>query len=36
MIKKYFEKKNIPDFEIEDVKLQIIGKFLKDKKKLHV
>jgi Fur family peroxide stress response transcriptional regulator len=32
MIKKYFEKKNIPDFEIEDVKLQIIGKFLKDNK----
>jgi Fur family transcriptional regulator, peroxide stress response regulator len=32
MIKKYFEKKNIQDFEIEDVKLQIIGKFLKDNK----
>ena len=32
MIEKYFEKKKIPDFKIEDVKLQIIGKFLKDYK----
>ena len=32
MIDKYFEKKKIPDFKIEDVKLQIIGKFLKGKK----
>jgi len=32
MIEKYFEKKKIPDFKIEDVKLQIIGKFLKDDK----
>ncbi len=32
MIEKYFEKKNIPDFKIEDVKLQIIGRFLKDQK----
>jgi Fur family transcriptional regulator, peroxide stress response regulator len=31
MIEKYFEKKKIPDFKIEDVKLQIIGRFLKDK-----
>jgi len=30
MIEKYFEKKKIPDFKIEDVKLQIIGKFLKN------
>jgi Fur family transcriptional regulator, peroxide stress response regulator len=30
MIEKYFEKKKIPNFKIEDVKLQIIGKFLKD------
>lgn len=28
IIKKYFEKKNIPGFNIEDVKLQIIGKFM--------
>ena len=28
MIGQYFEKKKIPDFKIEDVKLQIIGKFL--------
>ena len=28
IIEKYFEKKKIPDFKIEDVKLQIIGKFL--------
>jgi len=32
MIEKYFEKKKIPDFKIEDVKLQIIGKFLKGNK----
>ena len=32
MIEKYFEKKKIPDFKIEDVKLQIIGKFLKNNK----
>jgi Fur family peroxide stress response transcriptional regulator len=32
IIEKYFEKKKIPDFKIEDVKLQIIGKFLKDNK----
>jgi Fur family peroxide stress response transcriptional regulator len=32
MIEKYFENKKIPDFKIEDVKLQIIGKFLKDTK----
>ena len=30
MIEKYFERKRIPDFKIEDIKLQIIGKFLKD------
>jgi Fur family transcriptional regulator, peroxide stress response regulator len=29
MIGSYFEKKGIPDFEIEDIKLQIIGKFIK-------
>ncbi len=28
MLEKYFEKKGIPDFKIEDIKLQIIGKFL--------
>jgi Fe2+/Zn2+ uptake regulation proteins len=32
IIEKYFEKKKIPDFIIEDVKLQIIGKFMKDNK----
>lgn len=32
MIEKYFDKKKIKGFKIEDVKLQIIGKFLKDKK----
>ena len=32
MIGKYFKKKGIPDFEIQDIKLQIIGSFLKDKK----
>ncbi len=29
LLKKYFKKKKIPDFEIEDIKLQIIGKFKK-------
>jgi len=27
ILEKYFEKKGIPDFKIEDIKLQIIGKF---------
>jgi Fe2+ or Zn2+ uptake regulation protein len=31
-IEKYFDKKKIKGFKIEDVKLQIIGKFLKNKK----
>jgi Fur family transcriptional regulator, peroxide stress response regulator len=30
IIEKYFEKKEIHGFKIEDIKLQIIGKFLKD------
>ncbi len=29
LISAYFEKKGIPDFEIEDIKLQIIGNFTK-------
>ncbi|TVQ87128.1 MAG: transcriptional repressor [Bacteroidetes bacterium] len=29
MIEEYFEKKGISDFQIEDIKLQINGKFLK-------
>lgn len=32
IIEDYFAKKKIPDFKIEDVKLQIIGKFIKQKK----
>ncbi len=32
MIEKHFEKKKIPDFKIEDVRLQIIGRFLNDNK----
>ena len=32
IIEEYFEKKKISNFKIEDVKLQIIGKFLKDNK----
>jgi len=28
MIEKYFKNKDIPGFKIEDVKLQVIGKFL--------
>jgi Fur family peroxide stress response transcriptional regulator len=34
IIGNYFIKKGIPDFEIEDVKLQIIGKFKKNKPSL--
>jgi Fur family transcriptional regulator, peroxide stress response regulator len=30
LISNYFQKKGIPNFEIEDIKLQVIGKF-KDK-----
>jgi len=30
-LKDYFEKKEIPEFQIEDIKLQIIGKFMKKK-----
>lgn len=29
LLKKYFLKKRIPDFNVEDIKLQIIGKFMK-------
>jgi hypothetical protein len=27
ILSKHFEKKSIPGFKIEDIKLQIIGKF---------
>jgi len=30
MVANYFEKRKIPYFEIEDVKVQIIGRFLND------
>jgi Fur family transcriptional regulator, peroxide stress response regulator len=30
ILEKHFEKNGVPGFKIEDVKLQIIGKFLKD------
>ena len=32
VLERYFEKKKIPDFKIEDIKLQIIGKYIKPKK----
>lgn len=32
MLESYFEKKEMPNFKIEDIKLQIIGKFIKTKK----
>jgi Fur family peroxide stress response transcriptional regulator len=32
ILEKYFKAKGIPDFKIEDIKLQIIGKFTKTKK----
>jgi Fur family transcriptional regulator, peroxide stress response regulator len=31
LLEKYFETKGIPDFKIEDIKLQIIGTFVKNK-----
>jgi len=33
IIEKYFETHKIPNFKIEDIKLQIIGEFVIDKKK---
>ncbi len=30
MIEKYFQKNEIPYFKIEDINLQIVGRFLKD------
>lgn len=30
LLDKYFEEKGIPGFKIEDIKLQIIGKFIKN------
>lgn len=30
LLEQYFSKKNIPGFEIEDIKLQINGRFLKE------
>jgi Fur family transcriptional regulator, peroxide stress response regulator len=32
LLEKFFEKKKIPDFKIEDIKLQIIGKYITAKK----
>jgi Fur family transcriptional regulator, peroxide stress response regulator len=32
ILEKYFERKGIPDFKIEDIKLQILGKFLNNNK----
>lgn len=32
LLEGYFDKKKIPNFKIEDLKLQIIGKFIKNKK----
>jgi Fur family transcriptional regulator, peroxide stress response regulator len=31
MLESHFAQKGIPDFQIEDIKLQIIGKFLRNK-----
>jgi Fur family transcriptional regulator, peroxide stress response regulator len=31
ILESYFEKKGIPNFRIEDIKLQIIGKFVKSR-----
>jgi Fur family transcriptional regulator, peroxide stress response regulator len=32
LLETYFKNKNIPDFNIEDIKLQIIGRYIKPKK----
>lgn len=32
MLEKFFSKKNIPNFNIKDIKVQIIGNFTNDKK----
>ncbi len=32
MLEKFFGENTIPEFQIEDIKLQIIGKFTKSKK----
>ena len=29
LLEKYFKEKKIPDFQIEDIKLQIIGKYIR-------
>jgi Fur family transcriptional regulator, peroxide stress response regulator len=34
LIDDYFRQKGIPEFEIEDIKLQINGKFLKNNKRI--
>lgn len=34
LLESYFKKKNIPNFNIENIKLQIIGNFLDKKSKL--
>jgi len=34
LLEEYFNKKRIPDFKIEDIKLQIIGKFIKKNSKI--
>jgi Fur family transcriptional regulator, peroxide stress response regulator len=31
ILKNYFEKKGIPDFNIEDIRLHVIGKYIKGK-----
>ncbi len=33
MIEEYFDKHKIPNFKVEDIKLQVIGEFLTEKKK---
>ncbi len=35
MIYNYFEKKQIPDFRIEDVKLQIVGRYTDNRKSVR-
>ena len=36
LLTRYFEKKNIPNFDIEEIRLQINGKFIEDKIKSKI
>jgi hypothetical protein len=35
MIYDYFKKNSIPDFKIEDIKLQIVGRYTDDRESIR-